>query len=375
MTSLYLLQLSCCIITAMLALQLALASLQVRWRVPRYELSRWMLCGAMGLFAVHYLLQMVHGYRAQGEDVGAVINILFYTPAAFAITLAVINMESSRRNVRRYGLRGAAAMVLIGLTFGLGVLTSGSFHLGSLLYVMLGFFVVTMIYFILISRHALHEHQRRISEESGEDIIPYVRYSKASILMLYCSAAFLPIAILDNTLLIYVGPVMLLTLVFFVHSFVSLGYYLSPRTGTDDQTEATYDEDSTDSNEGENADEMGENVTEARLQTIGEALQAWCERGGYKDSSVNIYTLSDAMGCKKQELTEYFNRSAHTNFRTWLSEIRFQEAVRMMKSCPNYSNDAISTECGFSSHTQIYRVFKQQTGMSPSQWRESIEKA
>lgn len=370
MTPLYLLQLSCCIITAMLALQLALASLQVRWRVARYELSRWMLCGAMLLFAIHYVLQMVHGLRAQGEDVGAVFNIIFYTPAVFTITLAVINMESPRRYVRRYVLRGVAAMVLIGLIFVLGVLTSGSFHLGGLLYVMLGFFVVTMIYFIYISRTALYRHRRQMQEESGEDIIPYVRYSRASILLLYCSAAFLPVAILFNVLLIIVGPLMLLTLVFFVHSFVSLGYYLSPRTeATEHAPEAevaaedVLDADTT-------ADEIVQKLSPERLESIGRQLRKWTQSGGYKDSSVNIYTLSERLGCRKQELTQYFNQSEHTNFRTWLSDLRFQEAVKMMRSCPHYSNDAISTECGFSSHTQIYRVFKQQTGMSPSQWRE-----
>ena len=370
MTPLYLLQLSCCIITAMLALQLALASLQVRWRVARYELSRWMLCGAMLLFAVHYVLQMVHGLRARGEDVGAVFNIIFYTPAVFAITLAVINMESPHRYVRRYVLRGAAAMVLIGLIFVLGVLTSGSFHLGNLLYVMLGFFCVTMVYFIYISRTALLRHRRQMQEESGGDIIPYVRYSRASILLLYCSAAFLPVAILFNALLIIAGPVMLLTLVFFVHSFVSLGYYLSPHT--EDDGGGTGAE--VDIQDGEDAaamtDEIEQKLSPQRLEDIGRQLRQWTLSGGYKDSSVNIYTLSEQLGCRKQELTQYFNQSEHTNFRTWLSDLRFQEAVKMMRSCPHYSNDAISTECGFSSHTQIYRVFKQQTGMSPSQWRE-----
>ena len=80
MKSLFILQLVCCVITAMLALQLAMASLQVRWKVWRYEISRWILVASMLFFSVHYLLQMIHGLRAQGTDVGAAFNILFYTP-------------------------------------------------------------------------------------------------------------------------------------------------------------------------------------------------------------------------------------------------------------------------------------------------------
>ena len=65
-------------------------------------------------------------------------------------------------------------------------------------------------------------------QESGSDLIPYVRYSQTSFLLLYLTAALLPIAILFNTLLFIIGPLMLLAIVFFIHTFISLGYYLTP---------------------------------------------------------------------------------------------------------------------------------------------------
>ena len=80
MKSLFILQLVCCVITAMLALQLAMASLQVRWKVWRYEISRWILVASMLFFSVHYLLQMIHGLRAQGADGGCSIqHIVLYS--------------------------------------------------------------------------------------------------------------------------------------------------------------------------------------------------------------------------------------------------------------------------------------------------------
>ena len=124
MKSLFILQLVCCVITAMLALQLAMASLQVRWKVWRYEISRWILVASMLFFSVHYLLQMIHGLRAQGTDVGAAFNILFYTPVAFAITLSIINIESTGNKVRRYCLRGMMAYILIAIVFVIGMFKS-----------------------------------------------------------------------------------------------------------------------------------------------------------------------------------------------------------------------------------------------------------
>ena len=380
MTSIFILQLICCTITGMLGLHIAMASLQVRWKVRRYETSRWLLCGSMAVFCIHYFLQMTQGFRAQGADVGAVVNIMFYTPVVFAITLSIINMESTRSVMRRYCLRSAAAYALIVAIFIFGVFSNKSLHLGGLLYVMLALFVGSMAYFIYASYSEVLKRKKKLLEESAGDFLPHVRYARSSLVLVCVSAAFLPIAILFNTLLLLVGPLMLLVLIFFVHSFISLGYYITPvENMLEEQEELEEQEKTADQTAyGAQLDSGDDGQTELsissseRMKKIEAALEKWCDDRMYKDCNVTIYSLAANLGCKKNELTEYFNLSQHTNFRTWLSDIRFNEAVRMMKERPDFSNDAISTECGFSSHTQIYRIFKQKTGLSPSQWREQM---
>lgn len=380
MTPIFILQLICCIITGMLGLHIAMASLQVRWKVRRYETSRWLLCGSMAVFCIHYFLQMTQGFRAQGADVGAVVNIMFYTPVVFAITLSIINMESTRSVMRRYCLRSAAAYALIVAIFIFGVFSNKSLHLGGLLYVMLAFFVGSMAYFIYASYSEVLKRKKKLLEESAGDLLPHVRYARSSLVLVCVSAAFLPIAILFNTLLLLVGLLMLLVLIFFVNSFISLGYYITPvENMLEEQEELEEQEKTADQTAyGAQLDNGDDGQTELsissseRMKKIEAALEKWCDDRMYKDCNVTIYSLAANLGCKKNELTEYFNLSQHTNFRTWLSDIRFNEAVRMMKENPEFSNDAISTECGFSSHTQIYRIFKQKTGLSPSQWREQM---
>lgn len=364
----------------MLGLHIAMASLQVRWKVRRYETSRWLLCGSMAVFCIHYFLQMTQGFRAQGADVGAVVNIMFYTPVVFAITLSIINMESTRSVMRRYCLRSAAAYALIVAIFIFGVFSNKSLHLGGLLYVMLALFVGSMAYFIYASYSEVLKRKKKLLEESAGDLLPHVRYARSSLVLVCVSAAFLPIAILFDTLLLLIGPLMLLVLIFFVHSFISLGYYITPvENMLEEQDELEEQAESADQTGcgvqldcGDNGLEELSISSQEQMEKIEAALGKWCDDRMYKDCNVTIYSLAANLGCKKNELTEYFNLSQHTNFRTWLSDIRFNEAVRMMKERPEFSNDAISTECGFSSHTQIYRIFKQKTGLSPSQWREQM---
>ena len=356
----------------MLALHLAMASLQVKWKERRYEISRWILVASMLFFSVHYLLQMIHGLRAQGSDVGAAFNILFYTPVAFAITLSIINIESTGNNVRRYCLRSLMAYILIAMVFVIGMFKNNSLHIGNMLYVMLGLFVASMAYFISIIRKETKARTQKLMENFGSDLIPYVRYSQASLILLYFAAGFLPVAILFNTLLYIIGPLILLSVIFFVHTFIAMGYYITPKGVISDENDAEAKvTEAEDINDDKNTHSTNI-LTANRKMEIELALKKWCEEGFYKDYEVNIYSLATKLGYKKNELTEYFNQSEYTNFRTWLSDIRFNEAVRMMKANPEYSIDAISTECGFSSHTWIYRIFKQKTGMSPSQWRKQF---
>ncbi|MBD9200627.1 MAG: AraC family transcriptional regulator, partial [Prevotella sp.] len=62
---------------------------------------------------------------------------------------------------------------------------------------------------------------------------------------------------------------------------------------------------------------------------------------------MNLLSLSHAIHVSKDELTIYFDQSLKTTFRIWLSDIRFAAAKKMMIANPDYSNDIISSECGF----------------------------
>ena len=85
---------------------------------------------------------------------------------------------------------------------------------------------------------------------------------------------------------------------------------------------------------------------------------------------MNLLSLSHTIHVSKDELTIYFDQSLKTTFRIWLSDIRFAAAKKMMIANPDYSNDIISSECGFTSRTHLYRIFKAKEGCTPTAWRE-----
>ena len=101
MNQLYLLQFACCLVTALLALMLVISRFQMRWLNNRYETSRWFLAFAMAMLCLHFVLQMKHGIRAKSDEMGAVVNILYYTPIAFLISYATFNVACSRKSGRK----------------------------------------------------------------------------------------------------------------------------------------------------------------------------------------------------------------------------------------------------------------------------------
>lgn len=46
-----------------------------------------------------------------------------------------------------------------------------------------------------------------------------------------------------------------------------------------------------------------------------------------------------------------------------------------MTEHPEYSNEVVSAECGFSSRVYFQRLFKEKTGLTPAEWKNSEREA
>lgn len=87
-----------------------------------------------------------------------------------------------------------------------------------------------------------------------------------------------------------------------------------------------------------------------------------------------MISLARSLNITKTELSRYLSACYNTTFRIWLAEVRFEAAKQMILEHPDYSNDVISAECGFSSRSYLYRMFKEKEGCSPTAWKEKIVK-
>ena len=361
MDSLFLFQFACFIFMLINAFIVALSHLHVRWENKRYERSRWMIVAALIGLAIQYVLQMTFGFRAMHDNLGAVINILLYTPCFSLISIGIYNIETTRANLRKMILMCSGIYAAIIVVFCVGISLHHSLYIREGLYLMLTLFCVSVFYCIYMIIQEMIRRKNMLETMAATDLLPYVRYSRASVIILWLAVLAMPVAIFSTTLLYIVGPAVLLALLFFNLTFIALGSSYIP-------TEELLDKEEENQRSGEK--KPLQQLSEERRNFIQNSLDQWCMDLGYKDCNVNMLTLSRTLCISKDELSVFFDQYLKTTFRIWLGDIRFNAAKKMMFEFPDYSNDIISAECGFSARTYLYRIFKSKEGCTPTEWRE-----
>lgn len=361
MDSLFLLQFACFIFMLINAFIVALSHLHVRWENKRYERSRWMIVAALIGLAIQYVLQMTFGFRAMHDNLGAVINILLYTPCFSLISIGIYNIETTRANLRKMILMCSGIYAAIIVVFCVGINLHHSLYIRGGLYLMLTLFCVSVFYCIYMIIQEMIRRKNMLETMAATDLLPYVKYSRASVIILWLAVLAMTVAIFSTTLLYIVGPAVLLALLFFNLTFIALGSSYIP-------TEELLDKE--EENQRSREKKTLHQLSEERRNFIQNSLDQWCMDLGYKDCNVNMLTLSRTLCISKDELSVFFDQYLKTTFRIWLGDIRFNAAKKMMFEFPDYSNDIISAECGFSARTYLYRIFKSKEGCTPTEWRE-----
>lgn len=380
MENLYLLQFACFLFMLFNVLVLGITRLHMKWLNRRYEQSRWLILTALVILAMQYLTQMLLGIRAKGDAMGAVCNMLVYPPCFSLIAIGIYNIEATHANRRRMNIVCASIYAAILSAFSIGYIQSGSFHIGNWLYAMNVLFAFNVAYCIYMVVVEIRKRKQMLEEMAGYDILPFVRYARASVFLLFLPALTIPFAVLFTKSLYIVGPLGLFAVLFFILSFVALGYNYAPSEGilNKEEEEAAAIESRRmedcrmeDSLMKDSQLESGEDAIDIseRQEVIRQKLEVWCAARGYRDTSLNMVTLARSLDISKTELSSYLSSCLNTTFRIWLAEVRFEAAKKMMLECPDFGNDIISAECGFSSRTHLYRLFKEKEGCSPTAWR------
>jgi two-component system, response regulator YesN len=91
-------------------------------------------------------------------------------------------------------------------------------------------------------------------------------------------------------------------------------------------------------------------------------------RASYREPVSLAGAAADA-GLSAGYLSRIFNQEMHTSFSAYVNAVRIQEAERILRTSPNPVSEA-GSRAGFPDHSYFTQVFRKQTGVSPTEYRD-----
>lgn len=117
------------------------------------------------------------------------------------------------------------------------------------------------------------------------------------------------------------------------------------------------------------ADEVSLNEKEAaRLER---ALQKWVEEKNYRKYDKSREEIASELKTSKEFLHHYFLNRLGVDFKTWRTQLRIEDAKKMLLEDKKISTNLVGEMCGFSDRSNFHRQFVKIVGCSPREWRES----
>ena len=208
----------------------------------------------------------------------------------------------------------------------------------------------------------MQQLHRALDSYFDRDAYGMLRWMRLSFILLTLMALFAPIVIFSNSLpLALYGLFTLCGFFYFVDSF---GLYV-----VSSSAKHVMEADQNARKEEEVAAEMTDKQPDDSEidQRIVHAVERWIECGGYLKSGMNMPSVASEIGIPQYQLSGWL-RQQNCKYSEWMTSLRIEEAKRVIKAHPDWSNESVAEHCGFSDRTYFQKKFKEKTGMTPADY-------
>lgn len=372
-------QFSAVVVLTLLVLKLMLLPRKVAVH-PVVDTARWLMTTGIILLDVQFLLQYILGLRAMGVTQAVLLNLVLFIPCSWTISLALLYLQRQGRVSRTArwmgGATWAAALVLLGTAAAIDgqPLLSDTPELykaevaASLLYLMM------QGYYISLHMKSLMAMRRTLQDYYDRDTDDLLRWMKLSIMVLMLMSLMVPLLIFVESKGLAIFAILFFTGIFFlVDSFCGYAVSSAPTRVSDAEESASLEDEErrTVNEELTTTDSEAEMTTDVMLH-VEAAVNRWVEKGGYLQSGINMPNAAEAIGIPRYLLSTWLKKNNLT-YASWMNSLRIDAAKRMLREHPDWSNEAVAQNCGFSDRSYFQKKFKEATGKTPAEYLENIK--
>ena len=112
-------------------------------------------------------------------------------------------------------------------------------------------------------------------------------------------------------------------------------------------------------------------ISESEIRKLQAALKQWVDKKSFREYDKSREDIARELNTTKEILHHYFISIKKVDFKTWRTELRIEEAKRLLLKDKNVSTNIIAEASGFSDRSNFHRQFVKIEGCSPKQWRDS----
>lgn len=331
--------------------------------------SRWMMAAGLALLGIHFVIQFVFKLRVQGVTPAVFVNLLFFIPCSYCLSLCVLNLLRQARLRPLEWLAGPLTLLIAAGIMADAYMTNGLQPLADTPQMRRAEVTAGICYSIM----QIYYTSLQIAElrRIRQALANYYDRERGNLLnwMLHTSAVLATIAIMLPVLIYFTGPILVIYgLIIFGGLFYMwlqfIGYIRTNAANSVREAE-------------ENEEEVNMEPTEPfdklkDRERIEETAKKWLSADKHLRSGITIKTAADEMMIPRHQLTAWLKTTEYGQFSNWITYHRIEAAKEMLKQHNDWNNETIAQECGFNTRNYFQAVFRKQTGMTPAQYVESL---
>ena len=118
-------------------------------------------------------------------------------------------------------------------------------------------------------------------------------------------------------------------------------------------------------------EEKSEVSNEADFKKLERNIEKWVKQKKFSEYDKSREEVAQELNTSKEILHMYFTTRKGMDFKTWRTELRVEEAKRLLLENKELSINVIGEISGFSDRSNFHRQFVRLVGCTPREWRDS----
>lgn len=371
-TNMELMQFTAVVLLTLLTLKLLVLPSMVTGNMVANH-ARWLMVISLAMLAIQFLLQYKLGLRAMGVTQAVMLNLVFFIPASWLFSVAVLLLQRQGHITKWDRWIGLWVWIVALVLISVAATIDGQPLLSETPELFWAEVAASACYLVMQGyydwRHItnLRAMRQALDNYYDQDMHHLLRWMRLSVLILPTLALMVPLLIFVN------HPVLaIFSLIFFggiyymVDNFCS--YIVSPAPKKVLEAEASEEQEKMKEKKLLHANIISnKEVSDEQMKRVNRAVDLWIKKGGYLQNGMKLPLAAEEIGVPQYQLTNWL-RQKKMKYNEWITCLRIEEAQRIIVEHPDWSNEAIAQHCGFADRSYFQRVFKEKTGKTPSDY-------